>query len=287
MPVHSLGYVRFESPRLEEWRVFGEDVLGFMCEIGEDGTLGFRVDNHPPRVVVEPAAEKRVQAIGFQVRDARELDDLATAVGKVGLTVSEGSADDAAKRRVTEFVSFNDPGGMPIELYHGPVRDHVRLATPLVSGFVTGDMGLGHAVISSPDFAASLELYTEALGLRERNYMNSKGRDLWFLSPNPRHHTLAVLALDGPAQLFHFMVQVNTVDDVGYALDRIEATGTPLMLTLGRHTNDEMLSFYVYTPDGYAVEFGCEGPRCDADEPTYVITKPSFWGHRFVGPPPA
>jgi 3,4-dihydroxy-9,10-secoandrosta-1,3,5(10)-triene-9,17-dione 4,5-dioxygenase len=59
------------------------------------------------------------------------------------------------------------------------------------------------------------------------------------------------------------------------------------MLTLGRHTNDEMLSFYVYTPDGYAVELGCEGPRCDVDEPTYAITKASFWGHRYVGPPPA
>jgi 3,4-dihydroxy-9,10-secoandrosta-1,3,5(10)-triene-9,17-dione 4,5-dioxygenase len=71
MPVHSLGYLRFESPRVDAWRAFGADVLGFMGLEGEDGSLGFRIDAHPPRLVIEPAAEKRVQAIGFQVRDSR------------------------------------------------------------------------------------------------------------------------------------------------------------------------------------------------------------------------
>jgi 3,4-dihydroxy-9,10-secoandrosta-1,3,5(10)-triene-9,17-dione 4,5-dioxygenase len=267
---------------VEEWRAFGADVLGLMPVPGEDGSLGFRIDVHPPRLVIEPAAEKRVQAVGFQVRDGRELADLVEAVEKTGIEVTDGTPAEADRRRVTGFVRFQEPGGTPIELYHGPIRDHVPLATPLVSGFVTGDMGMGHVVISSADFAASHELFTRVLGLGERNYMNSKGRDLWFLSPNPRHHTLGLLALDGPARLFHFMFQVSSIDDVGLALDRIEQTQTRLMLTLGRHTNDEMVSFYVYSPDGYAVEFGYGAPRCD-DTPTYAITKASYWGHRYVG----
>lgn len=287
MPIHSLGYLRFGSARVEQWRTFAEDVLGLMFVPGPDGSIGFRIDAHPPRVVIEPSADKQVRAVGFQVQDARALAELVEGIEKAGIPVAAGSPADAAIRRVAEFVRCTEPGGTPIELYHGPVRDHVPLATPLVSRFVTGDMGMGHVVISTPDFAASHEFFTDVLGLAERNYMNSKGRDLWFLSPNPRHHTLGLLALDGPSQLFHFMLEVGSIDDVGLALDRIEATETPLMLTLGRHTNDEMLSFYVYTPDGYAVEFGYGGPRIDADEPTYAITKASFWGHRFVGPPPA
>lgn len=287
MAVHSLGYLRFGSARVDEWRTFATDVLGLMCVEQPGGALGFRIDAHPPRLVVAPAAEKAVEAIGFQVRDARELAQLVEAVEKFGIAVTPGTDEEAATRHVAEVVRFREPGGSPVELYHGPIRDHVPVTTPLVSGFVTGDMGMGHVVISSGEFAATHAFFTEVLGMQERNYMESKGRDLWFLSPNPRHHTLGILALAGPPQLFHFMLQVRTVDDVGLALDRIHETDTPMMLTLGRHTNDEMLSFYVYTPDGYAVELGCEGPRIDEDEPTYAITKASFWGHRLVGPPPA
>lgn len=286
MPVHSLGYLRLASPRVEAWRTFGADVLGLMPVDLDDGTLGFRIDAHPARLVIEPAETAEVQAVGFQVRDGRELDQLTEALDKYGLAPEAGSAEEAARRRVAGYVRFVEPGGSPIELYHGPIRDHVRVVTPLVNGFVTGDMGMGHVVLSTANFAATHEVFVDLLGFAERNYMDSKGRHLWFLSPNPRHHTLGIIAIDGPPKLFHLMLQVETIDDVGAALDRIADTETPLQLTLGRHTNDEMISFYVWTPDGYAVEYGCEGPRVDADEPTYAITKASFWGHRFVGPSP-
>jgi 3,4-dihydroxy-9,10-secoandrosta-1,3,5(10)-triene-9,17-dione 4,5-dioxygenase len=52
--------------------------------------------------------------------------------------------------------------------------------------------------------------------------------------------------------------------------------------TLGRHVNDLMLSFYMKTPGGFDVEFGCEGRTVDdhswiARESTAV----SLWGHDF------
>jgi 3,4-dihydroxy-9,10-secoandrosta-1,3,5(10)-triene-9,17-dione 4,5-dioxygenase len=52
--------------------------------------------------------------------------------------------------------------------------------------------------------------------------------------------------------------------------------------TLGRHTNDRMLSFYMATPGGFALEFGCEGLQMDwgGYTPT-VSTLPSLWGHKF------
>jgi hypothetical protein len=53
-----------------------------------------------------------------------------------------------------------------------------------------------------------------------------------------------------------------------------------MMNTLGKHTNDHMVSFYVYSPERYAVEFGCNGLRVDAEEPTYEITQGAFWRAR-------
>ena len=59
----------------------------------------------------------------------------------------------------------------------------------------------------------------------------------------------------------HLMVEAATLDDVGLALDRAEQLGIPMMNTLGKHTNDHMVSFYVYSPEGYAIEFGWNGLR--------------------------
>jgi 3,4-dihydroxy-9,10-secoandrosta-1,3,5(10)-triene-9,17-dione 4,5-dioxygenase len=58
----------------------------------------------------------------------------------------------------------------------------------------------------------------------------------------------------------------------------------PLSATLGRHMNDQMVSFYVKSPGGFDVEFGTEGLQVDdarwvARESTAV----SYWGHVFGG----
>jgi 3,4-dihydroxy-9,10-secoandrosta-1,3,5(10)-triene-9,17-dione 4,5-dioxygenase len=52
--------------------------------------------------------------------------------------------------------------------------------------------------------------------------------------------------------------------------------------TLGRHTNDKMLSFYIKTPGGFDIEFGCEG--LEVEDTSWVAresTAVSLWGHDF------
>ena len=55
-------------------------------------------------------------------------------------------------------------------------------------------------------------------------------------------------------------------------------------MTLGRHTNDRMTSFYVRTPSGFEIEYGTGGLL--VDDATWVV-RPydagSVWGHK----PPA
>ena len=40
------------------------------------------------------------------------------------------------------------------------------------------------------------------------------------------------------------------------SMERAQAAQVPVTATLGRHTNDRMVSFYVRTPAGFEVEFG-------------------------------
>jgi hypothetical protein len=78
------------------------------------------------------------------------------------------------------------------------------------------------------------------------------------------------------------MLEVATLDQVGMALDRLHKRKFPLSSTLGRHTNDNMVSFYVATPGGFDIELGFDGLRITEDGYTAEdITADSIWGHRW------
>jgi 3,4-dihydroxy-9,10-secoandrosta-1,3,5(10)-triene-9,17-dione 4,5-dioxygenase len=288
VPVLSLGYLRLDSTDLDAWRTFAGDFLGLMPVAAEgEESLRYRMDHYPPRLVVSPAAQSRAAAIGFEVLNERDLQRTAAAVEDAGIKVTEGSEAEADERRVTGFARFDDPGGNPIELFYGPILDHVPVELPAVSSFVTGDMGMGHIIVTAEDGKALKDFYTGVLGFYERNTMGGRSRTVWFLSSNARHHTLGVTSMPGHGRLLHLMVEAATFDDVGLALDRREKYGIPLMNSLGKHTNDEMTSFYVYSPERYAIEFGYGGLRVDGEQPVYEITSGAYWGHKFFPPPGA
>jgi catechol 2,3-dioxygenase-like lactoylglutathione lyase family enzyme len=88
-------------------------------------------------------------------------------------------------------------------------------------------------------------------------------------------------ALGWQVAIFHFMLEARSLDDVGYALDRVAAAGVEVTATLGKHANDHMTSFYVRSPSGFDVEFGMGGIEVDdATWTTGEITRTSFWGYK-------
>lgn len=283
MGIRSLGYVRLEAPEIEAWKAFGEDFLGLMRVEGNDpDSLYFRIDHYPPRLVVTPGEEPKMTAMGFEVLNERDLAQVVSAVENEGIKVAAGTEAECAERRVTGFAKFLDPGGNPVELFYGPVLDHVRVQTPLVSdGFVTGDMGMGHVIVTAEDAKAEFDFYVRVLGFVERNTAGPT----YFMGCNPRHHTFGIAPRPGPGQLLHIMVEMTTLDDVGLALDRAAEMNIPMMNSLGKHTNDQMVSFYVWSPENYAIECGWKGLRVMEEEPTYEITEGALWGHKFTPPP--
>jgi 3,4-dihydroxy-9,10-secoandrosta-1,3,5(10)-triene-9,17-dione 4,5-dioxygenase len=106
-----------------------------------------------------------------------------------------------------------------------------------------------------------------------------------FLGCNPRHHSLALAPFPSAAGIVHLMIELERLDDVGLAMDRCARRGATVSATLGRHANDEMVSFYVATPGGFDIEYGTDGLRVDPQ--TWVsreTTAVSRWGHKWSGP---
>jgi extradiol dioxygenase len=156
-----------------------------------------------------------------------------------------------------------------------------------ISGFHTGAQGLGHFILVVDDLDKSLDFYMKALGFRVSDFitLGASGPRLGFLHCNPRHHTLALLPIpNSPKRLNHIMLELKSVDDVVSTYDLCQQRQVPIVMSMGRHTNDRMMSFYMATPSGFMIEYGWGGRA--VDDRTWQVqyhTAGSVWGHRFVG----
>lgn len=285
MPVLSLGYLRLNVESAARWKPFAADFLGMMPVDGPlPGSQHYRMDDYPPRLVVTESATPGLEAVGFEVRDRGDLRELVARVEAAGIETRAGTAEECALRQVSGFAGFDDPSGNRVELFYGPVLSHRPVELPHVSSFVTGDQGMGHVILNVVDTEKAYEFYVDVLGFAERNSLELPGGTSYFLGCNARQHTLGLNPAQGPA-LLHLMVETADIDDVGKALDRVDGLGIPMMQSLGKHTNDRMLSFYVYSPDGHATEIGWGGERIEGPAPTYRITEGAVWGHKYTPAP--
>jgi 3,4-dihydroxy-9,10-secoandrosta-1,3,5(10)-triene-9,17-dione 4,5-dioxygenase len=293
--IRSMGYVRVASTDLEAWKTFAGKVLGLAEGRGPDpANLYYRIDAVSARLVVFPSDRDELSATGWELADHVALQNAREHLKEAGVVFEEGTPDELAERRVQELIRFVDPWDNVFELFHGITYESRPVVTPYAATFVTGDQGMGHIVIPVLDDVEALRFYTEVLGFRLRDSMSMPGEfvgkepgsKIWlrFLGVNPRHHSLAFLPMPNPSKCVHIMLEVDTLDHVGRALERVAKYKAPLSATLGRHMNDEMVSFYVKSPGGFDVEFGTEGLQVDdarwvARESTAV----SYWGHTFGG----
>ncbi len=289
----SMGYVRVASTDLSAWELFAEKVLGLVRATGPtEGQLYYRIDEVSARLVIVPSDVDQLSCVGWEVADHGALDAARDHLKNADVAFEEGTPDELADRRVQELIRFSDPFDNVFELFHGITYERKEAITPYGQRFVTGDQGMGHVVIPVTDDVEALRFYTETLGFRLRDSMSMPGEfvgkpagsKVWlrFLGINPRHHSLAFLPMPNPAKCVHIMLEVERLDDVGRALERVRRYKAPLSATLGRHMNDQMVSFYVKSPGGFDIEFGTDGLQVDdhrwvARESTAV----SYWGHEF------
>ncbi|GAB0103739.1 biphenyl-2,3-diol 1,2-dioxygenase [Nocardia sp. JMUB6875] len=285
----SLGYVRARIADVAAWRQFAFDTIGFAEGTGPNpDSVYLRVDEHTYRFELVPGERDEVIAVGWQVADRRSLELVRETLEKAGVAVSTLSVAEAVNRHVEEAIAFVDPSGFTIEVFHGPLLDHSPVVGKFGNRFVTGDLGLGHVVLPVRDIEEARQFYTDVLGFASRGSfrVGPPEHPIWirFMGVNPRHHSLALIPgsrPDGPG-IVHVMVEVDSLDDVGRALDRVNKAGYHLSSTLGRHTNDKMISFYVRTPGNWDLEFGCEGMLVGADYVAEEMTADSYWGHEWA-----
>ena len=283
MAVEGLGYVGVRAENTEDWAKYAGGLLGLQRVDKSKNTTAYRMDDRKQRIVVDGTGGQGIAFFGWEVKDAATLDALAAKLEKAGHTVARGSRALADERFVKDLVVLNDPNGNRLELFHGAeVASDAFKPGRSISGFRTGPLGIGHAVLnidSEETMQKLLPFYQELLGFRTTDYYTDPF-SAYFMHVNQRHHSLALIRT-GKNAVHHIMMELYSFDDVGQGLDIANMEEGRVATTLGRHTSDFITSFYTWTPSGFMVEYGWGSRAIDVDNWKAYERKdgPSLWGH--------
>lgn len=290
MDILGIAYLGFESPNFKDWRDYGTEVLGLQLASSDssDEATYLRMDDRRWRICIEPGEKNDIRFIGWEARDRPAYRAGLAKLRAAGFEVKEGDADLCAKRGVREVASFTDPVGFPHELCYG-MKFHPNSFVPgrPHAGFVAEDLGVGHVVLVAPEYPDELESFLEdVMGFKWFGSGAGLGKAGFYRTKlNPLSHNIAYLAAPGLKGFHHIGLGVKTLDDVGVAYDIVRERGIQLQQTLGRHTQDPVVSFYSFTPSGFVIEYLTEGAKMTDD--TFYEVNPerlSVWGHETVGP---
>ncbi len=135
---------------------------------------------------------------------------------------------------VREMAWFVDPFGFRHELIHGLATEPASF-TPGRPGvqFVTGDKGLGHAVLIVPDWDEATRFFVDVLGFRISDDIET-GITVRFLHCNPRHHSLAFSAVPGMSGFHHLMLEVTDPEQVRQAYYLVQQQHLPVLVLRAR-----------------------------------------------------
>lgn len=286
MGVSQLGYVGIASTKIDAWLETATEILGLelRADVDPDGTRFLRMDEMHHRFALHPSDSDDVAYAGWQVETEPELERIAGVIKDMGLPIKEADAELCAKRRVKRLFLFEDPEGYANELFTHLNADCGPFAPSLpIAGFNTGHLGMGHVVRHCRQYPEMVAFYRDVLGFKVSDCIVWADADATFMRCNPRHHSVALineaLGHEG-GQTNHVMVEMKSLDDVGRAWDEVNRRKLPIIMTLGRHSNDLAISFYFVSPSGFGVEVGFGG--LEVDDATWSVktfNDTRLWGH--------
>ena len=286
--VSQLGYVGVGTSDEKAWQDLATNILGMRVVPGDDRATSYlRMDEYHHRLELSANGKDDLEFVGWEVPDPATLQRVAQQLEDGGVKVTAGTRDEADGRRVVDLFKCVDPNGIPTEVFCGrPVNQQPFHPARAMSGFKTGDMGLGHILVYAKNLDETTRFYRDLLGFRVSDFTEVRTPGgkirLAFLHCNPRHHSIAILeAPVAPKRINHIMFECNSLDDIGSGRDLCLERGVPIAIDLGRHMNDHVVSFYLANPSNFALEYGWGGRTID--DATWRVEHytavDSLWGH--------
>jgi catechol 2,3-dioxygenase-like lactoylglutathione lyase family enzyme len=281
--VLDLAWLVFEKPDLDRAETFARD-------------FGFTVADRSPKelrlrgcyagtdaVLIRRGPHSRFIGPVFQVADRSDLERLARHAGTRVRPLGPG--------RQGSIVDLADPSGLPVSAVHGAdVHRALPDQVPLILNTGTPPRQrvnsaqrpareparverLGHVVLQTPRFLATLDWYLQTLGLIVSDFLflpeqRVLGPTMAFMrcdrgSVPTDHHTLAMHL--GPGRGYvHSAYQVTDLDALAAGGAYLAERGYRRAWGIGRHVQGSQLFDYWRDPDQLMVEHFADGDLFDS-----------------------
>lgn len=276
--VTELGYLGLTVSSLDAWRSYAAEVAGMeVVDEGEGDRLYLRMDQWHHRIVLHAADSDDLAYLGWRVAGPVEFDAIVAKLAAAGIAVEVASDTEARERRVLGLAKLADPGGNPTEIFYGPQVDTHKPfhpGRPMYGKFVTGSEGIGHCILRQDDVPAAAAFYG-LLGLRgsveyHLQLPNGMVAQPYFMHCNERQHSVAFGLGPMEKRINHLMFEYTDLDDLGLAHDIVRARKIDVALQLGKHANDQALTFYCANPSGWLWEFGWGARKAPSQQEYYT-----------------
>ena len=262
--VRELGYLGINVSNGDEWKRYASEVVGMeVVDEGEGDRFYLRMDQWHHRITVHVNGEDDLAYVGWRVADPGEFDDMAKKLKDAGISFKVGTQAQAEERRVLGLLKLTSPGGIPTEIFFSPQVDTHKPfhpGRPLYGRFLTGDQGIGHCILREDDVDAAYKFY-KLLGLNgaveyKLDLPNGMVAQPVFMRCNDRQHSVAFGLGPMEKRINHLMLEYTHLDDLGIAYDIVRRRQIDVAIQMGKHANDQAMTFYAGNPSGWLWEMG-------------------------------
>lgn len=256
--LQDIAYVRSGTADMKAAVDFATRIVGLELVSEENGTTYLRADERH-HCLSFTEGRSGVLSSGFTLADLDALAKAEIELEQGGYTVRRGSKEGAAKRRVTDYLAFDDPFGNRIELVVGQTTVSTRVAFSRLAGITE----FGHLCLDAPDVNEAGRFWTTAFSAKVSDWV----RDVACLMRiDPVHHKLAIFRGDRPG-LCHVNFQVETIDDVMRNWHFLVENGVEIEQGPGRHPQSGAIFLYFKGPEGLTYEYSYGVRRIEAGDP--------------------
>jgi len=295
--VAGLAWLEFEKPDLEQAQRFLVD-FGFTVVDRTPETLRLRGRwSGPAGLLVRRGVGSRFIGPTFAAGARADLDRLARAAGSVVTPYQGGHS-----------VELSDPSGFQVRVVHGvPELSALPERQPLALNFgphpvrangtqrpareAAQIQRLGHVVLGTTRFSASLGWYLDNLGMIVSDFLyldgqREHGPSMAFIrcdqgSVPCDHHTLA-MALQPQTGYLHSAYQLTDLDEVAAGGEFLRERGHHHAWGIGRHIQGSQIFDYWRDPDRLMFEHYTDGDVFDCSvEPGWApmsVSGLAQWG---------
>jgi 2,3-dihydroxy-p-cumate/2,3-dihydroxybenzoate 3,4-dioxygenase len=258
--LHDIRYVRLGTRDLDGATRYATEVLGLEVARKSSRAAYFRSDSRDHTLCYFDG-DPRDHTAAFEVDSAEELDRALEALAAGGYGAKRGTAEEAERRHVGEFINFRDPSGNSIDLVHAPHHSGRRYFPSRDAGIT----GFSHIGLRTLEPRRDEAFWTGLLSAKVSDRIGAAP----LLRIDEVHHKIALFPSAFPG-VQHINHQVADIDDVMRAFYVLQEKAVRILFGPGRHPTSGAIFLYFVGPDDMIYEYSTGVRLITAeDERTY------------------